>query len=221
MLSAKKVVLIPANSGLNQYGGGETSEENAGVLTSDVKNREDRIKTKIYDKIHRFIKVILKLARHVGYDNDLRIKLKNGKFLEKSNIVDLLTHAMSVGKVLYGENEFIELLADSDVDPELIINENVRSKLIHFKNKGKSKREEEIILNERPRLNKRKRDASDDEDEIRYVKTPKKPDAASSQQMDEVTNGSKKRKLNIDLDEDTDIDDSMIDSQRWDIPKDE
>ena len=221
MLSAKKVVLIPANSGMNQYGGGETNEENVGVLTSDVKNKEDRIKTKIYDKIHRFIKIILKLARHVGYDNDLRIKLKNGKYLEKSNIVDLLTHAMSVGKVLYGENEFIELLADSDVDPELIINENVRSKLIHFKNKGHSRRGEEIIIRERPRFNKRKRDASDDEDEISYVKKSKGPDAKSNQQMDEVTKSSKKRKLNIDLDEDTDIDDSMIDSQHWDIPENE
>jgi hypothetical protein len=81
--------------------------------------------------------VILKLARKIGYDSDLRIKLKNGKYLEKSNIVDLLTHAMSVGKVLYGEQEFIDLLADSDVDPDLIINDNVRIKLLQHINKSK------------------------------------------------------------------------------------
>ena len=99
--------------------------------------KSDKIKTKIYDKIHRFIKVILKLARNVGYDDELRIKLSNGKYLEKTNIIDLLTHAMSIGKVLYGENEFIELLSNSNIDPDLIINENVKLKLIQFKNKAK------------------------------------------------------------------------------------
>jgi len=132
MLSVKKVTLIPAKE--NQSGGGA---DEMGTLIEPVEKSADKIKSKIYDKIHRFIKIILKLARTVGYDEDLRIKLKNGKYLEKSNIVDLLTHAMSVGKVLYGENEFIELLSESDVNPDLIINDNVRIKLIQYKNRNK------------------------------------------------------------------------------------
>ena len=135
MHSAKRVILIPAK--LDQYGGGDDSDQMNGSLSLPVEKPTDKIKSKIYDKIHRFIKVILKLARNVAYDEDLRVKLKNGKYLEKSNIVDLLTHAMSVGKVLYGEEEFIQLLAESDVDPELIINQNVKLKLIQFKNKNK------------------------------------------------------------------------------------
>ena len=128
MLSARKITLVPPEeSEVTQFGSGVETEE-SGSLTTFVEKSTDKIKSKIYDKIHRFIKVILKLARTIGYDDDLRIKLRSGKYLEKSNIVDLLTHAMSAGKVLYGENEFVELLAECGVDPNLIINDNVRNK---------------------------------------------------------------------------------------------
>jgi len=123
----------------SQIGGSNENNASLGSLSSDFQPKIDKIKTKIYDKIHRFIKVILKLARNVGYDDELRIKLGNGKYLEKSNIIDLLTHAMSIGKVLYGENEFIELLSHANIDPELIINENVKLKLIQYNNKSQIK----------------------------------------------------------------------------------
>ena len=132
MLSARKITLVPPKDvEVKQIGSGVEGEE-SGSLTTIVEKSTDKIKSKIYNKIHRFIKIILKLARTIGYDEDLRIKLRSGKYLEKSNIVDLLTHAMSAGKVLYGEDEFVELLADSNVDPNLIINDNVRNKLIQF-----------------------------------------------------------------------------------------
>src|SRR5882757_4029188 len=140
MSYARKVTLIPKKSKENiQIGGSNENNASLGSLSSDFQPKIDKIKTKIYDKIHRFIKVILKLARNVGYDDELRIKLGNGKYLEKSNIIDLLTHAMSIGKVLYGENEFIELLYHANIDPELIINENVKLKLIQFNNKSQIK----------------------------------------------------------------------------------
>lgn len=140
MQFAKKVTLIPPKS---QIGGGNENSIGSGSINHQVENKSDKIKLKIYDKIHRFIKVILKLAQKVGYDDQLRIKLRNGKFLENTNIVDLLTHAMSFGKVLYGENEFVQLLSDSEVDPELIINQNVKLKLIQL-NKSSKKPVSEI-----------------------------------------------------------------------------
>ena len=39
---------------------------------------------------------------------------------------------MSVGKVLHGEDEFIVLLAKCNIDPDLILNDNVKSKLISY-----------------------------------------------------------------------------------------
>lgn len=140
MQSAKKIVLVPSiNKSTFQIGGGFLKTESGNYLTSKVEVKPDKAKSKIYDKIHRFIQVILKLARKFGYNDDMKIKLKDGKYLDKSNVVDLLTHAMSVGKVLYGENEFIELLYDAGVEPELIINENVKSKLIQIINSRKYK----------------------------------------------------------------------------------
>ena len=214
MQAARKIVLIKP---LNQRGG--SLEE--GSIESEVKT--DKIKTKIYDKIHRFIKVILKLARSVGYDEDLRIKLKNGKYLEKTNIVDLLTHAMSVGKVLYGENEFIDLLHESNVDPELIINDNVRLKLLRLKNRGpvKSKittftqREEPMeyqsqsqkrkLSAEMPTLTRGDQSYFSGEGNDVYVsEEPERP--------------TKKRKINeVSISDEDSIDDSMIDSERWTV----
>ena len=222
MSSAKKVILIPAKQENVQIGGGPGDDLNSGVLTSEIIPKNDKIKSKIYDKIHRFIKIILKLAKYVGYDSDLRIKLKNGKYLEKSNIVDLLTHAMSVGRVLYGENEFIELLANSDVDPDLIINENVRSKLFQFKNIKKridNDNDNETMDSETGVNYKRKRFEIDDQNEEERVnkKSRNREIDEGNQQMEPDRSSTKKRKLTESV---SDLDDDQIDPDRWEIPKD-
>ena len=219
MSSAKKVILIPAKREKIQIGGGADDDLNSGVLTSEIIPKNDKIKSKIYDKIHRFIKIILKLAKYVGYDNDLRIKLKNGKYLEKSNIVDLLTLAMSVGRVLYGENEFIELLANSDVDPELIINENVRSKLFQFKNKKRINNDNDTMDSETGVNYKRKRFELDDQSEEERVdkKMRNREINEENRQMKPNRSSVKKRKY---TESESDLDDDQIDPDRWEIPKD-
>ena len=205
MQSAKRVTLIPPKNDASQVGSG-FNNESLGSITQEVEPKFDKIKSKIYDKIHRFIKIILKLAKNVGYDSEFRIKLNTGKYLERSNVVDLLTHAMSMGKVLYGENEFIELLAKSDVEPDLIINENVKAKLKEYLNKNSrirnSNGNEEPIKEQMEVIEtniKRKRDDIDDDfrgdDSVVYNKP------------------SKKRKFSEE-----DINDSDIDNDRWEIP---
>ena len=232
MQSAKKVTLIPPKE--SQIGGNLESEEidsENGKISSSVEKPTDKVKSKIYDKIHRFIKVILKLARTVGYDEDLRIKLNNGKYLEKSNIVDLLTHAMSVGKVLYGESEFIQLLAESNVDPNLIINDNVRLKLIQFKNKNKSNKnfeeENEKIVVKSIQSHKKPQEVLRNEPIKVVKKGPKKvivvnEDGATVDldQPNEMDNESEslKRKFHL-VDEDDSVDDEMIDSTKWKVNK--
>ena len=128
MQSAKRVILVPPS----QTGG--SIEADSGSLAIDVGKTEkiDKIKFKIFDKIRRFCQVIMDLAENKSYDrNTLKIRKSDGSYLDKSNVVDLLIHAMSVGKVLYGEDEFIALLAKCNIDPDLIMNENVKTKLIN------------------------------------------------------------------------------------------
>ena len=231
MLSAKKIRLVPAKedkaSIVKQIGGGEANETSleSGIITSEVSSNKDKIKSRIYDKIHRFIKIILKLAKFVGYDDDLRIKLKNGDYLEKSNIVDLLTHAMSAGRVLYGEQEFIELLADSHVDPNLIINDNVRMKLIQYINKPKDNTNENNTnksVIEPPKSAKKRKsyDIHDDNTsskrrKVDYDDIPEDSDSRMHQD-DEDRESSRKRIYTED-----DITDDDIDKSRWNIPDDE
>ena len=184
MSFAKKVTLIPHE---NQIGGGIVASEDSGQLSSEVektKSKSDKIKFKIYDKIHRFIKIILKLARSVGYDENLRIKLKSGNYLENSNIVDLLTHAMSAGKILYGENEFIELLHESQVDPDLIINDNVRSKLIEFSNRKNNYVRPILKKKSSPAFKRKSDELSDETDDANISDEPPKKKSKALDQRD-------------------------------------
>ena len=130
MLSAKEVTLISPD----QSGGGR-GDVNGDPIDVGIKKHDeksDKVKLKIYDKIHRFIKVILRLAKYDSYDDEYRIKSENGDYVKRSNIVDLLTNSMSPGKILHGEEEFISLLARANVDPELLLNENIKSKLLNY-----------------------------------------------------------------------------------------
>ena len=244
MQSAKKVTLIPPKE--IQYGGGQNELEQSGSISLPVSQEPDKIKSKIYDKIHRFIKVILKLARTVGYDEDLKIKLKNGKYLEKSNIVDLLTHAMSVGKVLYGEDEFIQLLAESNVDPDLIINQNVKLKLIQYKNGHKVssnlndevkqtvvkeiEQSDEIPIEKLKAIrkgNKKYIIVNEDGATVKLNKQFSQPkiqeiivneDGANVDMEEHEDKNNKKRKYE-DVDSDSTIEDDMIDQDKWRITK--
>jgi hypothetical protein len=89
----------------------------------------DPIKEKIYDKTNRMLKIILKLASVNAYDETGRIKNTSGTSIENSDIVTLLNHALSKGTKLVAESEFVEMLHKGNVEPDLIINDNVRAKL--------------------------------------------------------------------------------------------
>ena len=224
MQSAKRVTLVPPD----QSGSG--NEHLDVVQTESEKNEKiDKIKFKIYDKIHRFIKVILKLAKLDSYDDLLRIKTKNGNYLDKSNIVDLLTHSMSAGKVLHGEEEFIALLARSGVDQELILNENVKSKLIGYSGRmpANSVQKSEItqnILAESESKNKRKRVITVNNDkeielELSRPNSFKRKFDLTDDNEDEMDLGLhnvKKPKISNQFDEDS-VDDSLISPAKWRI----
>jgi hypothetical protein len=241
MQSAKKIVLIPASRhSKNQIGGGEPTNSAFNTLISTVEPKKDKIKSKIYDKIHKLLKIILRLGRHVGYDDDLKIKLKNSKYLEKSNIVDLLTHAMSMGKVLYGESEFIDLLHSAGVNPELIINENVKNKLISKYNSREITPDKDepmdVIVDRRKTELKRTMPVDDVDDHSSEVKRRKINEDLNEEigrnletpSRDSVIKPTKslKRKAD-DSEKESDIrekfdsiDDEQIDQNLWQIPDD-
>ena len=86
------------------------------------------------EKIIRLIKIALKIAKINSYDDELRIIGDNGKCVEGSNLADLLKYGLTSQKIIIGENEFIKILHNANVDPQWITNENVRARLLSLKN---------------------------------------------------------------------------------------
>ncbi|RWR99124.1 hypothetical protein B4U79_14112, partial [Dinothrombium tinctorium] len=66
------------------------------------------------------------LAKINAYDNEGRIRDSKGEFISNSSLIQLLSHAMTASRILLAEKEFIDLLYEADVDPDLIINDNVK-----------------------------------------------------------------------------------------------
>lgn len=208
MLSARKIVVEPIE---NQEGG-----ENDGQLTLPVESKvHDKIKHKIYDKLHRFLKIILKIASKSGYDDNLEIQRSDGTYMPRSNIVDLLTHAMSPGKILHGEREFVELLYNCSVDPDLLLNENVRSKLLQYKNSKFNKYPTEKAPNrEEPSISKKPVYEIIDKNNKKRIVEVKDGDTITLDEPQQITdkNNSMSRKRKHEV---SDIEDDDIDPTRW------
>jgi hypothetical protein len=145
-----------------------------------------KIKSHPYlEKYVNQIKIILKLAKIDGYDNNLRIKNENGNFIENSNIINLLQNATIAAKVLIGQDAFINLLFNAGVEPDLIVNENVKSKLIRlYETKSKSTQtfkelepriytsnatKNDLIVEPTVKFNKRQREKTDDIEETEEI----------------------------------------------------
>ena len=77
--------------------------------------------------------IILKLGRIKGYDDNRHILGSDGKYVQGSDITMLLCEAMTPKRVLNGMDDFIKLLAKAKVDPDLIVNDNIRSRLTAYK----------------------------------------------------------------------------------------
>jgi hypothetical protein len=112
-------------------GGISFSESNENLISSVSKVKSQRKRETFNDKFTKIMKIILKLAKIDGYDVLGRVRNKKGEFID-SSIISLMNNAMTHGKLLLGQNEFISLLKEANVEPDLIYNENVRAKLINI-----------------------------------------------------------------------------------------
>ncbi|MDI9312526.1 MAG: hypothetical protein QM535_20110 [Limnohabitans sp.] len=81
-------------------------------------------------KIVNLLQIMSKLASIKGYNDNGNILGSNGEYIQNTDIASLLIHSMSPGKILNGEQEFIQLLKKADISPYLIINETIRAKLM-------------------------------------------------------------------------------------------
>lgn len=94
-------------------------------ITTDSKKQSN----KYSDRLMRQLQIILKLAKINGYDIGGRIRNQKGQYLDNSSILHLLSHSMTSSRVLVGEQEFIDLLYEANIEPDTLLNDNVRAKL--------------------------------------------------------------------------------------------
>ena len=168
------------------------------------------------DKITRIMKIFLRLANIKGYDLIGRVRDSSGNFIKDSDIIALISHSLTHGKLLLGQNEFINLLFEAKIEPELIVNENVKSKLMSLYS------DKNDDLNENATVTTVVEEKTDDKilDKKSLKSNSKKRKIASKQEdnnfnendLNEVKQPeSKKRKLNWDInnsdDENLDISD--------------
>ena len=93
----------------------------------EVEQRKgNAIRQHAVDRQRKLLMVILQLAKNNLYTDELKIKLKDGSLLEANQFINLLNYALSPGKALAGVNDFVEVLHQAKVTPEMLINENVK-----------------------------------------------------------------------------------------------
>ena len=178
------------------------------IEKNEIKTNSPKKKMNLFiDKLTRIMKIFLKLANIKGYDIIGRVRNSKGDFVQDSDIISLINHSLTHGKLLLGQNEFINLLFEANIEPDLIINENIKSKLLNlYSNKTDDSNENSsvpIIIDENKdestteiskpikKSRKRKVDVMNEESKIEEEK--------------EDISGNKKRKLTwekIDSEED-------------------
>lgn len=162
--------------------------ENFDKVTMMPTETEKRFVGRSPDKLLKIIKLILKLAKIEGYNEEGHIKSKNGGFASNSDLARLAIQAMTPSRLYFGEDDFINLLYEAKIYPEDIINDNYKAKLAKlYKNTSNVERtrtKEPMIIENKgpPHLEpaetqsfvtyKRKRDSEeeDDGDDVRPVK---------------------------------------------------
>ena len=138
MKTFRKVIGVP-NQSLTNFELVPEDMINKSGGNIDVEMQEEQqqkkgnpIRQHAIDKQRKLLMVILQLAKNNAYTDDLQIRLKDGSLLEQNQFINLLNYALSPGKALAGVNEFVEVLHQSRVTPEMLINENVKVLLRNF-----------------------------------------------------------------------------------------
>jgi hypothetical protein len=127
MKYAKKMSLVPFTEEEKVYVGSGPSIEQS--LPEPRRSSGNSIRKYAMDRQRKMLSVVLKLASCGGYDRTGRIKLKDGSYMENSDVISLVMYTLSPGKSMKGISEFVDLLHSAGVAPNEVINANVRELL--------------------------------------------------------------------------------------------
>src|SRR6266705_59605 len=119
-MSSRKMVLVPEVMS-------QTTTSLEPPIPPPIKKRPEM------DRFHKILKIVLRIALHNAYNEDFRVLDKSGRPVSESDIAALINHALSTQKLLIGEDDFVRILYEAKVDPDWIVNENVRAKLRSYR----------------------------------------------------------------------------------------
>lgn len=89
-------------------------------------------------RIHKILRLILKLAQVDAYDLNFQVKNDAGEPIPRSDVGRLTLQALSPGRMIIGEDEFIRMLFKAGIYPEEIVNEQYRAKLSQLYSKSRT-----------------------------------------------------------------------------------
>jgi hypothetical protein len=126
MKFAKKMTLVPF-----QEGGGVSNEfkqpDPESVISDENTKKVNSIRKHALDRQTKLLKVVLKLAQTNAYDsNGTATDGKGGRY----DVVPLLLYCFSPGRSIRNLDHFVETLHSAGIDPQDILNQNVREMLL-------------------------------------------------------------------------------------------
>lgn len=125
-----KLVPFQSGDGVDQEFVTENVQPQTPVPQVPEGKKVNSIRKYAMDRQIKLLNVVLKLAQKGYYDDSGAAKFENG---EKLDIIPLLLHCFSPGRNIKGLESFVDMLHRAGVDPENIINHNVREMMYHRK----------------------------------------------------------------------------------------
>jgi len=185
----------------------------------ELKKKSKKAILPFTERLLRILKIVLKIAKIGGYDENGRVRRKDGNFIDKSNVSTLLNHAMTQGKVLHGEAEFIELLQEAKIDPNLIVNENLRSKLFGIASPITSPppREASVVSNfsnSDPQKRKSNEEFSESSPPLKRKKPEESPTSSKKPDIPEIPDQE-----NVSSSRNPNYNDNSLEHLGWVVPK--
>ncbi|MDI9312368.1 MAG: hypothetical protein QM535_19315 [Limnohabitans sp.] len=214
----RKMMLTPIKSELHNT---DEKRVNKNMNTLYLQEGSGSVETRRRNKLKDIIKIVYKLSKINAFNEQGKIRNKNGDFIENTDLSSLLTHILYPGRNVFGEEILVDLLNEANVDPLLIKNDYIKDKIKNNNvesnnyvkpvvryNKGENiERLNESLNTPKKSTTKRKHEESFDEDEdvdlkknknfeSEILNTPLKNNKRKFEDNKDEENDAKKNKFN-------------------------